>query len=283
MHSYYGICLEDDYRQILKLVLTQGERRKVRSFNTIELSPFIYSLSDPLKNIVSSPLRNINRAFSVAEFLWLMSGRNDLEMISHYNSKLKAFSDNGSILSGAYGPTLVDQLKYVFAALEKDLFTRQAVISTWKPSPVLSKDIPCTLSLQFLVDSTYHLNLIVNMRSNDAWLGFPYDVYNFTMIQNYLAFKLSLEVGRYYHVAGSMHLYEEHIVCAKALSEKPTMVMEIQETPKINSDKLETLLQLERQLRRGNNEPPELDSPWSNLHEILKNHCEKKIKKHCTL
>ena len=45
------------------------------------------------------------------------------------------------------------------------------------------------------------------MRSNDAWLGFPYDVFTFTTIQKILANCLGLRAGRYVHLVGSFHIY----------------------------------------------------------------------------
>ena len=46
------------------------------------------------------------------------------------------------------------------------------------------------------------------MRSNDLWMGFPYDVFQFTCLQTLLAMELDVELGTYTHVAGSLHLYE---------------------------------------------------------------------------
>ena len=45
------------------------------------------------------------------------------------------------------------------------------------------------------------------MRSNDLWLGFPYDVFQFTCLQVRMAMELGLDIGTYTHIAGSLHLY----------------------------------------------------------------------------
>lgn len=39
------------------------------------------------------------------------------------------------------------------------------------------------------------------MRSNDAYLGFPHDVFFFTMIQELVARSLGIRVGDYHHFA----------------------------------------------------------------------------------
>jgi hypothetical protein len=86
------------------------------------------------------------------------------------------------------------------------------VVGIWHPEDLWaarakSKDIPCTLDWQFLVrDNRLHMG--VAMRSNDAWLGFPYDVFAFTCFQRVVAAHLGVDVGLYHHhVIGSMHLY----------------------------------------------------------------------------
>ena len=56
------------------------------------------------------------------------------------------------------------------------------IINIWRENPRSSKDIPCTLSLQFFLreaSDQLWLHTIATMRSNDAWLGVPYDTFNF--------------------------------------------------------------------------------------------------------
>jgi thymidylate synthase len=48
------------------------------------------------------------------------------------------------------------------------------------------------------------------MRSNDIWMGFPYDVFSFTAMQCLMAMELGLGIGTYTHIAGSLHLYERN-------------------------------------------------------------------------
>lgn len=64
------------------------------------------------------------------------------------------------------------------------------------------------VSMQFLIREG-KLNLIVCMRSNDIYLGFPYDIFNFSMFQEYIAGKLGVKLGEYIHVVGSLHYYKK--------------------------------------------------------------------------
>ena len=49
------------------------------------------------------------------------------------------------------------------------------------------------------------------MRSNDAWLGLPYDMFQFCQLQLTLCNSLDLIPGTYRHTALSMHLYLRNV------------------------------------------------------------------------
>jgi thymidylate synthase len=46
------------------------------------------------------------------------------------------------------------------------------------------------------------------MRSNDVFLGLAHDVFCFTMLQEIIARSLSVDIGTYKHMVGSLHIYE---------------------------------------------------------------------------
>jgi thymidylate synthase len=59
------------------------------------------------------------------------------------------------------------------------------------------------------------------MRSNDAYLGLPYDMFQFTQLQLSLARALSVDAGWYRHTALSLHIYVDDIEAAEKI-EAPT-------------------------------------------------------------
>lgn len=69
--------------------------------------------------------------------------------------------------------------------------------------------MPCTTTLQFLLREG-RLHIIATMRSNDAYLGLPHDVFCFTMLQEMVARILGVDLGSYRHFVGSMHLYDKN-------------------------------------------------------------------------
>lgn len=168
----------------------------------------------PMPAYLDLASRKINVPFMFAEAAWIISGSNRLKDITPYMKQYAAYSDDGVFLRGAYGPKVVDQLGYVVDSIENDNDTRQAVINIWRERPGKSKDIPCTISMQFLLREGV-LNMVTTMRSQDIVLGFTYDVFTFSMVAKSVQLLLrergiECELGTLYLNAGSMHIYERH-------------------------------------------------------------------------
>ncbi|MEM8750025.1 MAG: thymidylate synthase [Pseudomonadota bacterium] len=150
----------------------------------------------------------------MGELLWYLTGDNSLEFIRHYIPKYSDYSDDGMTLHGAYGPRIFGDLfdnhwLSVSRILRDKPDSRQAVIPIYQPSDVTAqtKDLPCTCTLQFFKrDNLLHMQ--VHMRSNDAYLGLPHDIFAFTMMQELMAAELTCGVGKYHHSVGSLHLYD---------------------------------------------------------------------------
>lgn len=123
---------------------------------------------------------------------------------------------------GSYGTRIGIQLQHVVRKLRKDPDTRQALVTLWSPTfdnTPGKRDYPCTVSLGFRFDQTHtKLRMNVLMRSNDVWLGLPYDMFQFTQLQLTLCHILGVEPGGYRHHAWSMHLYERDLVASERLT-----------------------------------------------------------------
>lgn len=170
-------------------------------------------LLDPTRGIVDSKIRKMPIRYAVGELAWYLSGSNKAADIGQYSKFWNDISDDGETLNSAYGYRIYekfgfDQWEHAKYLLKADPFSRQAVIHIKDASNVPTKDTPCTLSLQFQIRGG-HLHLTTNMRSNDIWLGFPFDVFAFTFLQIKMAMELGVKVGTYTHNAASLHLYRK--------------------------------------------------------------------------
>jgi thymidylate synthase len=207
-HLIRGKSIAEVWSLLINDILVSGRIVSPRGKQTREIMNASLEIEDGLNNIIINKARDINYRFMIAEWLWIQIGLNDVESIAQYNSNMRQFSDDGEILNGAYGPRLKPQWPYITDILQNP-DTRQAVTIIWTASPTQSKDIPCTISLQWLVREE-RLHCTINMRSSDAWLGLPYDFFTFSQLTNALASELGFEVGSITMNLASSHLYETH-------------------------------------------------------------------------
>ena len=171
-------------------------------------------ITDPTRNICSD-IREMSMRYAVGELLWYMSGNKELKAIQNITKAWDRMSDDGETVNSNYGYCIVNkygfnQLNYVIKLLQENPNTRQAVIHIKEPNNKPSKDVNCTVCLQFFIRDN-KLYLTTYMRSNDLWMGFPYDVFQFTNFQILVAMYLGIEIGTYTHIAGSLHLYERNV------------------------------------------------------------------------
>jgi thymidylate synthase len=122
--------------------------------------------------------------------------------------KLAGFQEDG-IQWGNYGARVRGQIVPVLNRLLQPS-TRQAVLNIYDANRdlnVFTMDMPCTLTIQFFVRDD-RLITRVSMRSNDVYLGLPYDLHQFCALHCMVAQLLDIEPGEYHHVVGSLHVYE---------------------------------------------------------------------------
>lgn len=121
---------------------------------------------------------------------------------------------------------VTDQLRFVIEKFKQDIDTREAVITIHDPisdnfngnledgeqAPILlTKDTPCTRSIHFMIVGG-KMNCYVDMRSNDVIWGFSaVNIFNFTLMQEYVAAIVGVPVGKYYHKADNLHVYEDFL------------------------------------------------------------------------
>lgn len=171
----------------------------------------VMHVEDPTRNIVTSSIRKMPMRYAVGELAWYLSGSNKVADISRFADKWAAISDDGVTNNSAYGYRIhtffdFDQWDHVRRMLFSDPNTRQAVIHIKDASNKPTKDTPCTVYLQFFVREN-KLHLSVHMRSNDIWMGVPYDMFSFCFLQMKMAMELGVGIGSYTHYAGSLHMY----------------------------------------------------------------------------
>lgn len=204
------------YHQLTDMILANGIEYHPRGQDCVECRPAAYTITNARKGIYYGKSRKLNYAFMAAEAMMYVAGIGGLmhaEILTTLAPNTKQFLNANGTFDGAYGPRLASSLPTIFEQFTlRDTDSRQCVAPIWEPGllhqsvETKSKDVPCTISLQFLRDR-YELALLTNMRSNDMNWGFPYDTAAFCIIQCAMADCLKVHAGKYHHVAGSLHVY----------------------------------------------------------------------------
>lgn len=164
--------------------------------------------------------RGWNPAFALVEAAWVIAGRNDVKTLTEFIRGFDRYSDDGHTLQGAYGYRLrhffrCDQIDGAIDELTTHPPSRRVVLSLYAPSDLGldSKDIPCNTQVT-LRRVNGRLEMTVFNRSNDLWLGVPYNWFVFRVVQHMIADRLGIRCGVQRHVSSCLHLYEINAAAA---------------------------------------------------------------------
>jgi thymidylate synthase len=187
-----------------------------------EIHHVALSIERPRQRWVFARRPPINPAFALAEVVWILRGRNDAAFLTHWNKELPVYAGSAPQLHGAYGFRLrrhfgLDQLSRVARVLSGSPPSRQVVLQVWDArtdlpdvdgTPV-SADIPCNvLSCLKVVGGC--LEWLQIIRSNDLFLGLPYNIIQWTTLQEVLAGWIGVQIGSYNQVSDSLHVYDRN-------------------------------------------------------------------------
>lgn len=186
----------------------------------------------PDERVLFSPERDANPFFHLVEGLWMLAGREDLKTLTPYVSRMKSFSDDGERLGGAYGKRwrswfryggddeapLHDQLQWTIHRLRNDPNDRRVIIQMYDAdidqtrADANGKDIPCNIVCAPWIDTEGKLSMSIFCRSNDiVWGAYGANAVHFSMMQEYLAFGIGVQLGTMYQISNNFHAYLDTI------------------------------------------------------------------------
>jgi thymidylate synthase len=271
--------IDDLLRRVYTRLFKGRERISPKKGDAVEVRGALLRLTNPRARLSRTETKGM--LFSaLGELLWYLSGSDRVEQIAYYISMYRDFAEEDGSVHGAYGPRLfalrgIDQLANMVANLKRP-DSRQCVIQLFSAEDVDQKynDVPCTCTLQFF-NRGGKLDLMVHMRSNDAFAGLPHDVFAFTMIQEIVARCTALKLGEYIHSVGSLHLYDADRKKARAyLAEGWQEAIEMPRMPVGDPwPNLKLLLAAEAAIRQKKKETASLgytEQYWGDLDRLLR-------------
>ncbi len=191
-----------------------------RMGRTRELPHVLLEIDSPEERWITSRRPALNPAFALAQVVWIVRGRSDAALPNYYFRGLPRFAGESACYPGAYGARLrrtngLDQLEAAFAALKDNPTTRQVVLQIWTAEQDIpidegrprSSDVPCNV-ISILKVRDGRLDWLQVSRSMDAFRGLPYNVVQFSYLQEMLAGWLGIRQGRLTYMCDSLHVYE---------------------------------------------------------------------------
>lgn len=210
---------------LLHRVLAKGTTVESRNGTTLELLMQQITLENPVsQKEITAPGRKVSLPAQIAETMWILAGRNDVDWLSHYLPRAKDFADDGMHWRGGYGPRLrkwgesleswqeYDQLAYIVDLLKLDPETRRAVFTIYNPAVdnEPGKDIPCNNWVHFIPRNGV-LHGHVAIRSNDLFWGWSgINAFEWTSLLQVVSGLTGMKAGSLTFSISSLHLYERH-------------------------------------------------------------------------
>ena len=234
------------YLDLLSHVLEFGTRKDDRT-GTGTLSVFGHQMRFNLEE--GLPLvttKKVHYKSIIHELLWLLSGSTNVSYLQENGVRIwNEWADADGSLGPIYGKQwrawhtpsgeTIDQISAVIEQIKTNPDSRRIIVSAWNPadlpdetrSPqenVLSGQMalaPCHAFFQFYV-AKGKLSCQLYQRSNDLFLGAPFNICQYAMLTMMIAHQCGLGVGDYVHTIGDAHLYTNHIEQAQLqLSREP--------------------------------------------------------------
>ncbi len=102
----------------------------------------------------------------------------------------------------------VDQLKKVVNLLKKDKGSRYSLFSMWNPAELDEMALgQCHILTHFTVTNNRDLDLHMFQRSCDVFLGVPFNIAQYSLINHLVANETGLQAKRFIHTYSNVHIY----------------------------------------------------------------------------
>jgi thymidylate synthase len=131
--------------------------------------------------------------------------------IEHTKETFKDDFGNSYNRHGSLHVKEVDQLQLLIAGIQRDPHGRRHILSAWNPGELDQMALPpCHVMAQFYVNEG-RLSCQMYQRSNDLFLGCPFNIASYSLLTHMIAQVCGLGVSEFIHVTGDAHIYLNHI------------------------------------------------------------------------
>lgn len=234
------------YDTMIRTILKNGIREESRNGPVfVYPEPVMVTYERPMERVLFSHARKANPFFHLFEAFWMLHGSRDARWLDTYVKDFSLrYAESDGTMHGAYGhrwrnwlyggAQMFDQIEWAVDHLLRDPGSRRAVIQMYNPEldsiphgRHTPRDIPCNTTIYlrlipgkerarvenggtvYIDRGDPSLDLTVCCRSNDAiWGAYGANAVHFSILQEYLAWRLDARVGRMHQLSNNLHLYE---------------------------------------------------------------------------
>ena len=244
--------MDKQYKEMLAYVLRNGVEKTDRT-GTGTISVFGYDMRfDLSKGFPAITTKKLAWKSVVSELLWMLEGSQDERRLAEllYGKPREELidkktiwtdnADNQGVALGYHNSDLVkglgpvygsqwrnwyngqtdeyiDQITSLLYNLKNDPDSRRHILSAWNVGELEWMALPpCHYSCEFNVTNN-KLSCKLNMRSNDLFLGNPFNVAGYALLTHMFARECGYDVGELICSIGDAHIYMNHIDQVKEL------------------------------------------------------------------
>jgi thymidylate synthase len=210
------------YLDLLQHILDTGTPKTDRT-GTGTLSCFGYqmrfnlSAGFPLVTTKKLHLKSI-----IYELLWFLRGETNIRFLKEHGVSIwDEWADSNGDLGPVYGKQwrswegadgqTVDQIKQLIDQIERTPDSRRLIVSAWNVADLPKMALmPCHTIFQFYV-ADGKLSCQLYQRSADSFLGVPFNIASYALLNLMVAQVCGLQPGEFIHTFGDVHLYNNHL------------------------------------------------------------------------
>jgi thymidylate synthase len=220
--AFITVIFMKQYLDLLKHVLENGNKRDDRTgVGTISVFGYQmrFDLSEGLPVVTTKKLhlRSI-----IHELLWFLSGDTNIKYLKDNKVSIwDEWADEKGDLGPVYGKQwrrwetadgrVIDQISNVIDQIKNNPYSRRLIVSAWNVGDLEKMALaPCHVLFQFYVDKG-KLSCQLYQRSVDSFLGLPFNIVSYSILNYMIAQQCDLEVGDFVWTGGDVHLYLNHL------------------------------------------------------------------------
>ena len=235
------------YHDLLKTILENGVKKEDRT-GTGTLSVFGHqSRYDLSKGFPLVTTKKVHLKSIIHELLWFLKGETNIKYLKDNGVSIwDEWADAQGNLGPVYGSqwrswkgadgVVVDQITQVIEQIKKNPDSRRLIVSAWNVAEIPKMKLPpCHAFFQFYV-ANGKLSCQLYQRSADVFLGVPFNIASYALLNMMVAQVCGLKNGDFVHTLGDAHLYSNHFEQAQLqLSREPKALPTMKINPSVKS------------------------------------------------